>query len=189
MKNNFIYLLLLLPLVLFAQKPCELSVDVKDSIGTYKATKESIVFERNFGGTSNYIFFSLVLTDGMPSLNLQTIQKSKDFMKANCLDKNSKLFIQLENGKIITLLHINQDNCGTSVRDDKGFNNRINSGVFLFMKDTFDELKSTPISFIRIKYATETLDFVLRKELISEMDGATYYPDSFFITNLPCILN
>ena len=57
------------------------------------------------------------------------------------------------------------------------------------MKDTFEELKSTPISFVRIKYATETLDFVLRKELVSEMDNTTYYPDSFFITNLPCILN
>ena len=42
-------------------------------------------------------------------------QKSKDFLKANCFDKNSKLFLQLDNGKIITLLHLDQESCGTMV--------------------------------------------------------------------------
>lgn len=189
MKNNFFYLLLLLSVAMFSQNPCELSTDVTDSIGTYKATKELLLFEKNFGGKSTYLFGSLVLTDGTPALNLQIIQKSKDFMQANCFDNNSKLYIQLENGKIITLVHINEDNCGTSIRDEKGFNNRINTGVFLFMKDTFEELMASKISFIRIKFATETTDYILKKEVVSEMDNKTYYPDSFFITQLPCIIN
>jgi hypothetical protein len=47
------------------------------------------------------IFFcTLSLTDGLPTLTVQSIQKSKDFMKANCFD-NSKLILQLNNGKIL----------------------------------------------------------------------------------------
>ena len=41
----------------------------------------------------------------MPYLNLQTIQKSESFIAANCMDENSKLYLQLMNGKIITMLH------------------------------------------------------------------------------------
>jgi hypothetical protein len=44
-------------------------------------------------------------------------------MKANCFDKNSKLILQLNNGKII--ITFDQENCGTMIRDDKGFDNRI----------------------------------------------------------------
>jgi hypothetical protein len=65
-------------------------------------------------------------------------------MKANCFDKNSKLILQLNNGKIITLIHIDQENCGTMIRDDKGFDNRITSGIFMFMKESFEDLK-TPL--------------------------------------------
>src|SRR6187431_2816020 len=109
-----------LSLSLFAQKPCEYGVNVTDSIGTYKTTKEYLINEKVFGGNSSYIFCSLALTDGLPTMNLQLIQKSKDFMKANCFDKNSKLFLQLQNGKIVTLTHIDQESCGTMIRDDKG---------------------------------------------------------------------
>ena len=87
-----------------------------------------MIYERNFAGNTSYIFYSLALTDGLPTLNVQFIQKSKDFMKANCFDKNSKLFLQLDNGKIITLLHIDQENCGTMIRDDKGYDNRVLTG-------------------------------------------------------------
>ena len=189
MKHLIFILLLLVNFHLLAQKPCDLSVNVNDSIGTYKATKDYIVHERNFAGNSGYVFFSLVLTDGMPTLNVQTIQKSKDFIKANCLDKNSKVYLQLENGKIITLIHIDQENCGTSIRDDNGFNNRITTGIFMFMKDTFEALKSSPVSYMRIKYTTETIDYIFKKQLQSEMDGQVYEPGTYFINTLHCIEN
>lgn len=189
MKHLIFITLLFLNLNLFAQKPCDLSANVNDSIGTYKATKDYIVNEHNFAGNSSYLFFSLVLTDGLPTLNVQTIQKSKDFIKANCLDKNSKIYLQLENGKIITLIHIDENNCGTSVRDDKSFNNIITTGVFLFMKDTFEDLKSSPVSFMRIKYTTETTDYIFKKELKSEMDGQVYEPGNYFMNTLHCITN
>jgi hypothetical protein len=188
MIKQFLKLLLLLTsLHVFSQTPCDYSTNVVDSIGKYKSTKEYIVHERVFGGNSSYLFFSLVSTDDTPSLNIQYIQKSKDFIKAICFDKTSKLFIQLINGKIITLVHLDQENCGTSVRDEKGFNNRISSGVFLFTKGSLEDLKTSTISFIRIKSITETQDFIFKKEFVSEMDGKTYRPESYFLDTLHCI--
>jgi hypothetical protein len=187
MKSILTSLLFLLSLTAFAQKSCEYSVNVTDSLGTYKSTKEYMISEKNFGGNSNYIFYSLALTDGLPTLTVQLIQKSKEFIKANCFDKNSKLYLQLNNGKIITLIHIDQENCGTMIRDDKGFDNRVNSGIFMFLKDSFEELKSSPVSMMRIKNLTDTEDYVFEKELKSELMNETYNPERYFINNIKCI--
>lgn len=187
MKQLLALTLFLFSFSLFAQKPCEYSANVNDSIGSYKSTKEYMISEKNFAGNSSYIFYSLATTDGLPTLSIQLIQKSKDFLKANCFDKNSKLFLQLNNGKIITLIHIDQENCGTLLRDDKGFDNRLNSGVFMFMKDSFEDLKSSPVSMMRIKYLTDMEDFVLKKEFKSELNNEIYYPESYFIETLKCI--
>lgn len=187
MKYIITITLLFFSLNIFAQKPCDYSVNVNDSIGTYKSTKEYIVNEKIFGGNSSYIFYSLALTDGLPTLTVQLIQKSKDFIKANCFDKNSKLFLQLNNGKIITLIHIDQENCGTMIRDDKGFDNRVNTGIFMFMKDSFQDLKSSPVSMMRIKYLTDTEDYVFKKEFKSELTNEIYNPENYFIDNLKCI--
>lgn len=170
-----------------AQKPCDLTADVADSVGTYKETRDYLVYERNFGGTSSYAFFSLVKTDGMPTLNVQFIDKSSDFIKAKCLDKNSKMYLQLDNGKVVTLLHIDAENCGTTVRDDKQVNNRIMNGIFMFVKGTLDDLKSSPVSVMRIRYATDTVDYIMKSELQSEMDGKTYTPGTYFIDTLHCL--
>lgn len=187
MKYIITITLLFFSLNIFAQKPCDYSVNVNDSIGTYKSTKEYIVNEKIFGGNSSYIFYSLALTDGLPTLTVQLIQKSKGFIKANCFDKNSKLFLQLNNGKIITLIHIDQENCGTMIRDEKGFDNRVNSGIFMFMKDSFQHLKSSPVSMMRIKYLTDTEDYVFKKEFKSELTNEIYNPENYFIDNLKCI--
>lgn len=189
MKHLIFSIFLLFGLNSIAQKPCDFEANVIDSLGNYKSTKSYLMSEKNFGGNSNYLFFSLESTDGLPTLNVQTIQKSKSFMKAYCLDKNSKIYLQLQSGKIITLIHIDQENCGTSVRDTNGFDNRITTGVFMFMKNTFEDLKSSPISLMRIKYTTETVDYVIKKEFKSEMDGLYYHPENYFIDGLHCIEN
>ncbi|MEY4963628.1 MAG: hypothetical protein RLZZ323_947 [Bacteroidota bacterium] len=186
MKHLLAIAIFLFSLQSFAQKPCEYTTDVTDSIGTYKSTKEYMIAEKNFAGTSSYIFFSLAVADGMPLLNVQLIQKSKGFMKANCFDKNSKLFLQLNNGKVVTLLHMDQENCGTMLRDDKGFDNRITPGTFMFMKDSFEELKKSPVSMMRIKYLTDTEDYVLKKQFISELNNEVYEPETYFIQNIDC---
>lgn len=172
---------------LFAQKTCEYSTNITDTIGTYKLTKEYMIYEKNFAGNKNYIFLSLALTDGTPTLNLQMIQKSKEFIKANCFDKNSKLFFQLNNGKIVTLIHIDQENCGTMIRDVEGFDNRILVGNFMFIKGSFEDLKSSPVNLMRIKYLTDLDDYVFRKEFTAEMDNQVYQPENYFINFLHCI--
>ena len=187
MNKIALLLIFLINTSLFAQKNCEYSSDVKDSLGTYKSTKEYMIYEKNFAGNKSYIFFSLVATDGTPTLNLQLIQKSKDFMKANCFDKNSKIFLQLNNGKIVTLLNANQENCGTMVRDDAGFDNRLLTGNFMFIKGSFEDLKSSPVNLMRIKYLTDIDDYIFRKEFTAEMDNKVYQPDSYFINYLHCI--
>ncbi len=186
MKHVLAIAIFLFSLQSFAQKPCEYTTDVTDSIGTYKSTKEYMIAEKNFAGTSSYIFFSLAVADGMPLLNVQLIQKSKGFMKANCFDKNSKLFLQLNNGKVVTLIHTDQENCGTMLRDDKGFDNRLTPGTFMFMKDSFEELKKSPVSMMRIKYLTDTEDYVLKKQFTSELNNEVYEPETYFIQNIDC---
>ena len=187
MKKTITLSFLFFSLCLLAQKPCEYSTNVTDSIGTYKSTKDYMIYEKNFAGNINYMFYSLALTDGLPTLNLQMIQKSKEFIKAHCFDKNSKLFLQLNNGKIITLLHIDQENCGSLIRDDKDFDNRILVGTFMFVKGSFEDLKSSPVNLMRIKYLTDTEDYVIQKEFKSELDSQIYRPETYFIENLHCI--
>lgn len=169
MKQTVLLFFLLISGSLFTQKNCEHSVDVKDSLGTYKLTKEYI-YEKNFAGNKSYIFFSLALKDGTPTLNVQLIQKSKEFIKANCFDKNSKLFFQLDNRKIITLLHVDSENCGTMIRDNEGFDNRLLVGNFMFIKGTLEDLKSSPANLLRIKYLTDIDDYVFRKQFTSDLD-------------------
>jgi hypothetical protein len=189
MNKTTLLLLFLISTTLFAQKTCEYSTNITDSIGTYKSTREYMMYEKNFGGNNSYIFYSLALTDGRPTLNLQLIKKSKDFMKANCFDKNSKLFLQLNNGKIVTLLHINQEYCGTMIRDNNGFDNRVLSGTFVFLKGSFEDLKSSPVNLMRIKYLTDVEDYVIKKEFQAEMNNEVYHPESYFIDNLHCVEN
>ena len=94
MKHLLLTLITLINLGVCAQKPCEIDTDVTDSLGTYKSSKQSIVYERSFAGNSTNIYFSLANTDGVLSLDVQFLQKSDAFIKANCLDLNSKIYLQ-----------------------------------------------------------------------------------------------
>lgn len=187
--KRLLFLLLCIAQAAIAQKPCEYSANVVDSIGSYKASKDFVFYEKNFGGNSSQLFFSVALTDGLLTLNTQMISKSKDFMKAYCFDKNSKMFLQLANGKVVTLMHIDTENCGTSLRDTKGMSTRLHSGIFMFLKDSFEDLKSSPITMMRIRYATETVDYIVKSEFVSETDGKTYKPESYFIDTLRCFID
>jgi hypothetical protein len=180
-------LFFLLTLLAFSQKPCDFTTDVKDSIGTYKSTKEYLVYEKNFAGKSSYIFNSLVITNGVPSLSIQFLEKSFDFIKTRCFDKNSRIYFQLNNGKIVTLLYVEQDVCGTMIRDENGFNNRILTGNFLFLKDNYEALKESPITFMRVKYGLDTEDYIFKTELISELNKEIYQPENYFLDYFHCL--
>jgi hypothetical protein len=187
MKKTILAFLLIVSFSVFAQKDCEYSTNIKDSIGIYKLTNEYLMSEKNFGGKSEYIFCSLVLNNDFPTLKVQLIQKSKEFLSAKCFDKNSKLYLQLQNGKIITLLHIDKESCGSLIRNDQGFDNRLSMGTFMFLKGTLEELKSSPVNLMRIKFLTSTDDFIVKKEITSEMNQKVYFPETYFIDYLKCI--
>lgn len=190
MKRLLLIAFLMVQAGLYAQKDCEFDTNFTDSIGSYKETKQKIIHEKIFAGTSNNIFFSLVNNNGTPALSFQFIQKSKDFMKATCFDATSKIYLQLENGKIITMLIADDGNCGTTVRDEKtGASVRITSATFLFMKNSIDDLKKSPISFIRIKYAGENTDYIMKNEIVSELNNEKSNPQTFFMDFLKCIEN
>lgn len=81
-----------------------------------------------------------------------------------------------------------EGNCGSAVRDEAtGANVRVTSASFYFMKNAFEDLKKSNVSLIRIKYATETLDYIIKKEFISELDARTYAPQNFFMDYLKCV--
>jgi hypothetical protein len=186
MKKILILANLFISIATFAQKDCEYNSNVKDSLGTYKATIDYVMQEKVFGNSQTSLYFSLINADGIPSLNLQIIQKSTDFIPAKCLNKSSKIYIQLQNGKIITLIGLDQESCGNFVINN-GENCRILNAYFLFLKDTMEELKKSPIAIFRIKYAGETVDYIAKETLVSEVDKKTYHPDHFFMDYLKCI--
>lgn len=180
----------LLSIPAFSQKDCDFSTNITDTIGSYRETKNYLMHEKIFGGKSTYIFFSLINNEGTPLLKVEKIEKSANFISANCFDQQSKVYLQLLNGKIITLIYGDQDTCGNMIRvENELVNSRFMSGNFLFLKGSIEDLKTSPVWEIRIRYATETMDFVVKKELVSELTNQTYHPENYFIDNLKCVID
>jgi hypothetical protein len=188
MRIPILILFFLFQTVLFAQKPCEYSVNVTDSIGTLKETKSCLVYEKVFGNSAQLVFLSLISDNGTPVLNLQIIQKNTDFITPKCLDKNSKVYFQLSNGKIYTLVNASENECDNLIYNaQEKLNNRLLNAHFLFIKDNFDDLKKYPIITMRIKLASETQDYILQKELHGEKVTGVFEPENFFIDNFSCM--
>lgn len=189
MKKLFTCLLLGITLAAGAQtKDCDYTVVSGNDGQEMKSTKEALMHEKVFAGSSQFMFFSLSNNDGVPVLNFQLLAKSKEFPKVYCLDRTSKIYIQLSNGKIITLISATEDQCSGLIYDSTEKNNiRVLTGMFLFTKGSLEELEKNAISFIRVKYVDELVDYPLKKELVSESMGQKYYPEAYFINNLKCI--
>ena len=172
----------------FAQKECVYSTEANDSIGTLKETKSYLMHEKVFGGKSTYLYFSLANEDGTPFLKVQKIEKSAGFISANCFNQKSKIFVQLLNGKIVTLIYGGQETCGEFIRqENETISSRFISGNFLFLKGSIEDLKSSPVWQIRIRFATETTDFPIKKELVSELMNETFTPETYFTNYLHCV--
>lgn len=188
MKNLVLTLFLVANLSAFAQKPCEIDTNVTDSLGTYKSLKQSIIYERHLVNDIN-IFFALYSNNGILGVESQILEQSNEFIKANCFNADSRIYLQLNNGKIVTLIYAGEETCGTYVRNDKNGNSRITVGLFVFSKENFQELKVSPVTYMRVKFATETIDYPFKTEIISQLDKKTYNPENFFIDYLKCIEN
>jgi hypothetical protein len=189
MKKYIVALLLFQSIISFAQKDCTFDTEISDSLGTYKSLKQEMIFERNFAGNSNRIYFSIALINGIMTLDVELLQQSKDFLKANCFDAGSRIYLQLNNGKIATLMFVGSETCGTLIESDNGLYNRITKATFVFTKDNYDLLKSSKVTFMRIKYLDDTVDLPFKTQFKSELDGKYYKPEDYFIDNLKCFEN
>ncbi|HSD13631.1 MAG TPA: hypothetical protein VLB74_03195 [Flavobacterium sp.] len=169
------------------QKNCEYDVDEKTDSTFIKKTPDYLIHEKDFVNSSDFVFFSLINSDGTPYLNFQLLQKSKDFINPKCFDTSSKISLQLSNGKIVTLLS-GGDICSQLNYAEKEKNNiRLLNNYFLFGKDGFEDLKKYPVTIMKVKYSTETVDYIFKKELKSEKINGTYSPEMYFINYLNCI--
>lgn len=173
--------------IAFGQIPCNFDVQIADSTGTYRSIKQQVIHELMFGKSERYLIFTLGNANDIPHLNLQLIEKSDSFLKTRCFDEKTKLYIQLENGKIIPMVFTGDDICSNLMTIDNGINTRVLQGNFLFVKGTMEQLKENKISMIRIKYVSESIDYPIRNSLISELMQARYQPSTFFIDYLHCI--
>ncbi|SHI86876.1 hypothetical protein [Flavobacterium terrae] len=191
MRFYIIALLTLAQFITFAQKqPCKFEINTTDSLGVYKETPSHLVYEKVFGNSSQLVFLSIGSDNSTPFLKLQIIQKSKDFIIPKCIDKNSRIYFQLTNGKIYTLVNASNDKCDNLIfnETDKE-NNRLLDCTFLFLKNDFEDLKKFPIMLMKIKLASDEKEYIISKELISEKINTKSNPESFFIDNLHCIMN
>jgi len=188
MKKFVLLLIFCYSLTANAQDDCQYSISPTKENNELKTTTDQLMYEMVFGGTSTFIFFSLTNSDGVPLLNFQLLSKGKEFPKMYCLNKASKIYLQLVNGKIVTLVNAFDERCSTLLYDETEKNNiRTLNTSFLFTKGSLEDLEKYPISFMRIKYATETVDYPIKKELASETMKVSYRPESYFINNLKCI--
>lgn len=188
MKKLVLLLFLGVSLNAAAQDECKYSVLPTEENKNYKATTDYLMYEKVFGGTSTFVFFSLANSEGVPILNFQLLAKGKDFPPMYCFDKSSKIYLQLINGKIITLINALDDSCTNLIYDEAEKNNiRMLSSSFLFTKGSIEELEKSPIALMRVRYGAEVVDYPVKKELSSEIITGKFNPESYFINNLKCI--
>jgi hypothetical protein len=184
---NKIILALLFPIFLIAQnKDCVFEIDQKTDSTSTKIMQSKLMHERVLGSNSEYLFFSLLNSNGIPMLQIQQVQNSKDFIPTTCLNQKSRIVLQLTNGKIVNLISYNEDVCSELSSID-GINTRLLNGYFLFTKENYEELKKSPVSLMRIQFTAENKSYVLKKLLFSESLLESSNPESFFMDYLNCV--
>ncbi|QYJ67636.1 hypothetical protein [Flavobacterium litorale] len=188
MKQLFILFLIAFSITATAQMDCDYSIENTEEGSELKTTTDYLMYEKVFGGTSQFIFFSLSNSNGTPVLNFQLLAKSKGFPQLYCLDKASRIYLQLTNGKVLTLINAFDKKCGDLMYDETEKNNiRVLSSSFLFTKGSLEELEKSTITFIRVKYTTEMVDYPIRAKLDSETMQKQYFPEKYFMYYLKCI--
>lgn len=188
-KTLLIAFLLLFNTLSFSQnKDCVFEISEETDSTYTKVLPEKFVYESIFGSTTRILSFKLYNIDGVLGLNFQYIQKSKDFLVPTCINKDTKIFIQLNNGKEVKLINsLAVENCNELNYDPVNKNNiRILNGYFNFTKENFEYLKTEKAYLIRIVTITGEESFILNPELKSEITKEIIQPDSYFINYLPC---
>lgn len=189
MKKILLTFLLYMSYFSLAQtKNCEFEINELTDSTSVKVLPEKIVYENVFGETTSVLIFKLYELDGVLGLYFQYVQKSKNFLSPFCIDKNTKAYLELNNGKQVKLINsVAEETCNTLDFDQIEKNNlRILKGFFNFTKDNFEDLKTEKVLLFRLESEIGNLSFILSSKLDSEIMKKSFQPEQFFIEALPC---
>lgn len=185
---KFIYILFLFPLLSVAQTNCKYDFEEKTDSTLIKILPEKVIYERVFGDSKEFIQFSLQNRNNIPILRVQLLEKSSLFLSAKCFDLNSKIILQLDNGKFVTLKSISENTCSVLGYDENEKSNfRILEGYFVFTKNNYEELKLSPIAVMRLQFVGDKKDYNIRTEINSEITNNKLFPSRYFIEFLKCV--
>ncbi|MFY8096265.1 MAG: hypothetical protein ACOVMH_00485 [Flavobacterium sp.] len=188
MKKIIFYLLIFSTNSFAQNKDCLFEVNEETDSTYTKVLPEKIIYESVFGSTTRFLSFKLYNIDGIMGLNFQYVQKSMNFLSSTCIDKDTKIYLQLSNGKEVKLINsLDQETCNSLNIDPISKNNiRVLNGYFNFTKENFEYLKTEKVYLVRIVTITGEERFIINSELKSEINKETSHPDQFFIEYLPC---
>lgn len=181
---------LLFTVLSFSQdKPCDFEIDIATDTSSSRVLKDKIIDESIFGNTTSFLTFKLFEVDGFLGVNFQYLQKSKGFLTPICIDKNTKMVLDLSNGKQVTLVNSSDtEACNDLHYDEINKNNlRILSGFFYFTPENFQDLKTEKVYMIKITASTGDVNFIIKSELNSEIYKEKSTPDTYFKDYLKCL--
>ncbi|WP_396188369.1 hypothetical protein [Flavobacterium sp.] len=188
MKKIIFYFLIFTTCSFAQSKDCIFEVNEETDSTYTKVLPEKFIYESVFGSTTRFLSFKLYNIDGIMGLNIQYVQKSMNFLTSTCIDKDTKIYLQLSNGKEVKLINsLDQETCNSLNIDPVSKNNiRVLNGYFNFTKENFEYLKTEKVYLVRIVTITGEERFIINSELKSEINKETTHPDQFFIEYLPC---
>lgn len=170
------------------QKNCKYDYEQVTDTLSAKKTTEYMMDEKIFGANTTLLQFSLLNHDDVLYLGFQLFEKNNIFIPSKCIMEDSKIFIQLKNGKIVTLKST-QDVCSQYFFEpEQQVNTNILTNYYVFNKQNFEDLKTQPISMIRVQFGSEHKDYVPKKSFVSEITKESYYPENYFMVHLDCVM-
>ena len=126
--------LLLINLSFSQDKLCAFETNIVTDTSSTRVLTDEIIDEYIFGNTTSFLTFKMFEADGILGINFQYLQKSKDFLTPICIDKNTKIVLELANGKQVKLVNSTDlTTCNELQYDAINKNNlRVLNGFFYF---------------------------------------------------------
>ena len=176
--------------LLFSQeKICDFETNIVTDTSSTRVLTDEIIDESIFGNTTSFLTFKMFEVDGVLGINFQYLQKSKDFLTPICIDKNTKIVLELANGKQVKLVNSTDlTTCNELQYDAINKNNlRVLNGFFYFSPENFTDLKTEKVYLIKITANTGDVNFVIKPQLNSDIYNNKSNPASYCIDNLKCL--
>ena len=181
--------LLLINLSFSQDKLCAFETNIVTDTSSTRVLTDEIIDEYIFGNTTSFLTFKMFEADGILGINFQYLQKSKDFLTPICIDKNTKIVLELANGKQVKLVNSTDlTTCNELQYDAINKNNLcVLNGFFFFSLVYFTDFNTENVFLIKITANTGDVNFVIKPYLNSEIYKTKSKPDTYFIENLKCL--